>query len=429
MFIQTDKAVYKPGDKVQFRVLVVNSETKPVVPTNVQIFISDADSNRIKQYENVEIEKGVYKDEFQLSDEPVLGNWKIEVKVDNGERNEVVYFSVDEYVLPVFDVTINTKSKITVDNDIVVTYSAKYTYGKEADGTAEITAELSNYWWWGNPAAKVVKLLDNSTKTTTISVRDDLNIDSVSWARDILITVTFTEALTGKQRTATTTVTVVENPFTITITGSDDYIKPNIPFDVTTVVDALGVPVTDSIVPITFTVTYTYDSYDDSHYYYWWWWRPLKTEDVTFEKFLRNGITDLQLNITANITSINIQGFYKGAYGYLYIYTAPSESNQYIDIKVPSNPLSVSDKIPMEVTSNVVINNVNYILSARNKIVKSGKIYSIDGKYFKIILNPTPEMVPEAVLVAFYVASNGEIISDRKLLQFNTELRNFVSTF
>lgn len=81
-FIQTDKAIYKPGDKIQFRVLVLDANTKPYDTTKIAVHINDGGQNRIKQFSNVKLEKGVYQDELQLSDSPVLGNWNVIVEVE-----------------------------------------------------------------------------------------------------------------------------------------------------------------------------------------------------------------------------------------------------------------------------------------------------------------------------------------------------------
>lgn len=40
VFIQTDKAMYKPGDKVRFRVLVLDSDTNPATVNNMNVFIT-----------------------------------------------------------------------------------------------------------------------------------------------------------------------------------------------------------------------------------------------------------------------------------------------------------------------------------------------------------------------------------------------------
>jgi len=40
VFIQTDKAIYKPGHMVQFRAVVLNSHLKPTVTGALDIFIT-----------------------------------------------------------------------------------------------------------------------------------------------------------------------------------------------------------------------------------------------------------------------------------------------------------------------------------------------------------------------------------------------------
>lgn len=49
VFIQTDKAMYKPGDKVKFRVIVLDSDTNPVTVHNMNVFITVSLFNAIHE--------------------------------------------------------------------------------------------------------------------------------------------------------------------------------------------------------------------------------------------------------------------------------------------------------------------------------------------------------------------------------------------
>lgn len=81
-FIQTDKAIYKPSDKIQFRVIVVDPDMNPLkLNGDLHVHILDGKSNRLKQWSNESVTNGVYSNDLQLSDHPVLGDWTIVVDV------------------------------------------------------------------------------------------------------------------------------------------------------------------------------------------------------------------------------------------------------------------------------------------------------------------------------------------------------------
>lgn len=86
IFVQTDKAIYKPEEVIRFRVLVLDSKLRSVQlsanSTSFLIYVEDAENNRIKQWKNGNLSKGVFASQFKLSKLPVLGNWKIVVEID-----------------------------------------------------------------------------------------------------------------------------------------------------------------------------------------------------------------------------------------------------------------------------------------------------------------------------------------------------------
>lgn len=147
VLVQTDKAMYKPGDKVNFRILVLDLNLKPAtIRGDMKVFITvsktrnnreklllmlrfsktlqDSSNNRIKQWLNTTTTKGVFTGELQLSDFPNLGEWNINVEA-NGE-NKKKSFEIAEYVLPKYEVTIDTDKDVTFkDGQIRVTVRAK----------------------------------------------------------------------------------------------------------------------------------------------------------------------------------------------------------------------------------------------------------------------------------------------------------------
>lgn len=432
VLIQTDKKVFKPGDKMQFRVITLNPDTKPFLAQSVELFVTDANFNRIKQYDNVTFRIGVFSDELQLSEQPVLGKWQIHVRINDQEPEVVKQFEVAEYEEPKFEVIVNTKEKFTLDEDIIVSFSAKYTCGNEVEGTATVTAELTDQWL-GAEGKKVVKHLDNSTKTTSISIKNDLEINEISYTRIGLITVSFIEALTGKEEVGTAKILIDKSPYTIEPYGSDDNAKPGLPFTIKIVVENFDkVPVTDSIEPMLINITLTLDSDSNqtsANPRLLPSWQPPKKLTVPYERFIKDGFVDVSITVTPNVSAISLKAVYKGATGSFYTATKPSEHNQFIEIKVPVDKIPLSKPTTIEIVSNVDADRIDYLIFARNKPLKKGRLLELKSKSFKFDLNPSFEMIPEAEMIAFYVSESGEIISDRKTLKFEKKLRNFVSYF
>lgn len=84
IFIQTDKPVYKPGDVLRFRVVVVDIETKPVnnIKT-IEVIIKDTDENTVRHWTFAKLNKGIFGTSYQMASVPVKGTWTIYVTAND----------------------------------------------------------------------------------------------------------------------------------------------------------------------------------------------------------------------------------------------------------------------------------------------------------------------------------------------------------
>lgn len=323
-FVQTDKSIYKPSDKVQFRVLVLDANTKPFQTSNIKVHITDGGNNRVKQYENVKLNKGVYQSEMQLSDSPVMGDWQIVVKVDDNEETKKS-FEVAEYVLPKYEVIVDSEPHVTFkDGKIRATVRGKYTYGKSVKGQATISA-YPVLWLGGvqpfiqdNIVRKVVQV--DGKGSVEFDIKEELKIDG-EYERYVKIEAIFEEELTGRRQNGSTQVTIHKFKYNMDLIKDSDKFKPGLPFNVFVKVKYHdGSPLVDKTNPVKLITSY---SYNDEN-------------ETSVDYFLdNNGMANVKINVPLNTTHLTIKARYlESDFQLGYISQAKSHSGQYMQTKV-----------------------------------------------------------------------------------------------
>ncbi|POI35095.1 hypothetical protein CIB84_001153 [Bambusicola thoracicus] len=134
-FIQMDKPIYKPGQTVKFRIVTLD-EDFIAFNDSISVFLQDPKNNQIEQWLNVVPQEGIADLSFQLSDEPLLGTYVINV------INRKIYdsFTVEEYVLPKFEVIFEAPVKIyALDKTFPLRVCGRYTYGKAVQGMVYVS--------------------------------------------------------------------------------------------------------------------------------------------------------------------------------------------------------------------------------------------------------------------------------------------------
>uniref|UniRef100_A0A6I8N5K5 Alpha-2-macroglobulin n=1 Tax=Ornithorhynchus anatinus TaxID=9258 RepID=A0A6I8N5K5_ORNAN len=141
VFVQTDKPIYKPGQTVRFRVVSVDEDFHPLnemVNSLWSVPLQDTKRNRIAQWRDVQLQGGFGQFSFPLSSEPSQGQYKVVVQKESGNKKEHP-FSVEEFVLPKFEVLVKMPKKITIlDEELAVSVCGIYTYGKPVPGTVTL---------------------------------------------------------------------------------------------------------------------------------------------------------------------------------------------------------------------------------------------------------------------------------------------------
>lgn len=76
--------MYKGGDIAKFSIFCIDSETKPYNPVEVSAKIFDPSKTEIQKFENLTFVKGKSKIAFNIADKALDGEWKFELKTENG---------------------------------------------------------------------------------------------------------------------------------------------------------------------------------------------------------------------------------------------------------------------------------------------------------------------------------------------------------
>lgn len=128
---------------------------------------------------------------------------------------------MDEYVLPKFDVTIDSSEHFSVkDGKVRAIIRSKYTYGKLVKGRAVVTMRPTNYLAWSSlrETESIAKTITIDGKgTVEFHIADDLHISGDEYRRSIsyALTATVIDDLTG------------DMPFFVLVIGFVHSQKPN----------------------------------------------------------------------------------------------------------------------------------------------------------------------------------------------------------
>ncbi|EAT39604.1 AAEL008607-PA [Aedes aegypti] len=416
VFVQTDKAVYKPGDTVRFRVLVLDPNTKPLQKIDtVKVHITDGKNNRIKQWNDAKLVKGVFESELALSSAPVLGNWKINVEALGTKKTQE--FEVDEYVLPKFEVSVESPGITTLkDGKVKAIVRAKYTYGKSVKGEATVSAYPDFNFHYVQPFERDVitrKTVPIDGKgSVEFDLRDEIKLQG-DYTRNIVIEAVVEEELTGRKQNSSSKVKIYDRAYNMELVKSSEKFKPGLPFTAwlkATFQD--GAPLQDDTNSVKVTQEFG--------------WPNQNTTEHTY-KLDKNGMAKLIIDTETSSDSISFRAEYLGATFYLgSISQGWVKYSAYVRAKVLTETPTINKDVTVDVSSTVPMKYFNYQVLGRGDVLIGGTIAVPDRMSHTFRFPASFAMVPRARLLVYFIHSDGQMISDFAEIEFASELQNFV---
>ncbi|KAM4771055.1 CD109 antigen-like [Rhinophrynus dorsalis] len=399
VFIQTDKAVYKPGQTVKIRIISVNQDLRPH-QGHVDIFVRDPQNNIVQQWLSMETDLGVVSAEFLLSANPMLGFWKIQTNTQS------TYFSVQEYVTPKFEVTLNVPSFYIFPKQLNLsgTVMANYTYGRPLMGNVTISLNPFSYGF-SNGITKAFDISGSANFSFTYAEISNV----VTWGF-INITATVTEELTGIEMSTTSYVKIEYSSYRLFIVSQPPAVSPGLNF--TTKIQILRIDnsfltneersnnisiiVTQS--PIVYTLAN--DIKEDSSSSV----MPTSNSDsvVLLQQTIPDsGIISINLPVIQSFQRITIEAVYQDTTQSWFLDNW-YETMTYIQIQIPDSQIEVGTPFNVQVRTNPSVQGLYYVVMAKGMIVSTGK--TSDTSF---TLTPGRSWAPSAMIIAYFIYVNG----------------------
>ncbi|NXI17947.1 A2ML1 protein, partial [Irena cyanogastra] len=234
IFIQTDRAVYKPGQEVKFRVVSLDKDLTPssqkpgpraLIP---RVPVQDPSGNRIAQWREVAPRQGIVDLSLPLASEPALGTYTISV---GGKSHS---FSVEEYVLPKFEVTIHLPSTLwEQDEKFPVKICGRYTYGKPVQGKVQADLCRSQRHWSHRRGKTCIHVIGQTEKNGCFSTEVSLTaLEETVWGlrKELEVEASLVEDGTGLEMKSTKSCKVLTKKVTVTFENPDHVYKPGLPY-------------------------------------------------------------------------------------------------------------------------------------------------------------------------------------------------------
>ncbi|MCD4844734.1 MAG: alpha-2-macroglobulin, partial [Methanosarcinales archaeon] len=397
LFLETDKPIYKPGQTIHGRVLSLNNKMIPIQGECI-IEISDAKGIKIFKETLSTNEYGVASFDMPLANELNLGTWKATASM--GESTTQLDLRIEKYVLPKFEVNVSTpKDWFLVDEKITGKVDAAYFFGKPVEGQVTITA--SRYVGiWEEYATYDADLEEGSIEFDLPEAGYVSGTHGAGGMGSLMLNISVTD--TGDHTETTTTLLKIADSSTVLqLIPESSLVKPGMPFNILIVTETPDGEPLDKEVEVEIEIDFIDEDYNSN------------TETKTVNT--ANGVALVTFQVPDDTRNAYINAECEQTRQNMELGAVYSPSASFLHIVQTSEGIPhVGDTIAFEVFSTNP-GTVYY------DIVSCGRtVFSATSDQRNISLVVTPQMSPQAEIVAYIINPNSEVSVDT--LPFNVVL-------
>ncbi|XP_075719802.1 CD109 antigen-like [Rhinoderma darwinii] len=406
IFIQTDKATYKPGESVRIRVISVNHDLRPH-KGDVDLIIKDPKNNIVQQWLKMKPVMGIVSKAFLLSDRLILGDWKIQAASDGYIQS--ADFSIAEYASPKFDIILDIPT-FYIDSKMLSltgTVTAKYASDTPIKGNVTISVK---------PLYSLEGLIE-VYKTSEISGSMNFSftraeLQNVLNREGMNVSVLVMEKRTGLKANAESYILSESSEYKLNLIYQQPAFGPG---NFTAKVQIKRIdkkPLSKKEKNEKVAVKMTQ-------------WRDSSDSNATVLQYTipESGIIVLEFPVLQSIRWVTINVEYQNVseiFSSDLVYTR----NPFIDIQIPDSSLKVDEEFDIQVTTYLKIREIYYVVVSKGLVVSAGR----NSTNFS--LSPEASWAPSAQLTVYWLnISNtyGDIMQISKTLSIKGTFNNKVS--
>nr|XP_010944683.1 alpha-2-macroglobulin-like isoform X2 [Camelus bactrianus] len=441
VFVQTDKPTYKPGSPLKFRVVSLDENFRPLNELSPLVYIEDPKGNRIAQWQNLKLENGLKQLTFALSSEPIQGSYKVVVQKESGGKAEH-HFTVEEFVLPKFEVQVTVPRIITIlEEEVTVSVCGLYTYGKPVPGhvTISMCRKYSNPsdCFDGESRAICETFSQQLNNKGCFSQQVDTKIFQMKrqgFEMKLEVEAKIQEEGTEVEFTGRGSTEITRTISKLSFVKADSYIRQGIPFfGQVLLVDGKGVPLPNKRIVITANeASYASNATTDEHGL------------VQFSISTTN-LTDTSLTVKVQHQDDNtcygylwLSEEHEEAYHTAYLVFSQSKSFVYLEPLPHELPCGQAQTVQVHyVLNGQVLQELKelefyYLIMAKGGIVRTGThilpVEQGDMKgHFSVSFPVESDIAPIARLLIYAILPDGEVIGDSAKYEVENCLVNKVN--
>ncbi|KAM9775605.1 complement C5 [Neosynchiropus ocellatus] len=243
LFVQTDKPLYTPHQRVRVRAFSLSQELRPA-NRSVSLTFKDPDRQTVSVVQLIDANTGVLspEDPFKIPINPKLGRWSVEAGL-SGDFDTLARtdFDVKEYVLPSLLVRVEPDVHFVSSGNFRrfgFRVAARYLHGAPVSSGGAVL----RFGYVGDGAEPVIdpasvvrqRLPSSGDLAVSVDLHSQLRapLDSLL-GKHLYITVLVHEDTGGvSQEAELTSVKFVQSPYRLSLVSTSDFIKPGLSYNV-----------------------------------------------------------------------------------------------------------------------------------------------------------------------------------------------------